>query len=77
MTRARNWNIGEPGRIGDLRDAVDARSVDVPEGVVGEQIPHGSNPEFAVEEPGPGLPDPGDVLYVIVEYLHGDKDSER
>ena len=69
-------DVGELGCFGDLRDAVDACAVDVPERVVGEQVAYGTDAQFPFEEPGTGLADAGDVFDIVVEHLHGDTDRK-
>ena len=63
-------NIGKTCRIGDFRNAVDARAVDVTERVMAEHVAQRADTQLPFEELGPGVADARYEFDIVVEYIH-------
>ena len=69
-------DIGKARRIGDFRNAVDARAVDITKRIVAEHVAQRADSQLPFEEFGPGFADARYEFDIVVEYIHRGKYSE-
>ena len=63
-------DVGQARGVGDFRDAVDARAVDIAEGIVAEHVAQRADAQLPFEELGTGLADARYEFDVVIECVH-------